>query len=205
MINLNVTTLSKRFGSNLVFSDLTFSAESSVLGISGSNGSGKSTLLRCLSGLMKPSSGKKEWFVDGKPLEAATLKQLMGFAAPYIQLYEELTVLENLQFIVDIKKSSATENSAKLLEKLGATEFATSHFGELSTGQQQRAKLAAALIHKPQILILDEPGSNLDEKGRTVVEQITERFRNEHGFVLLASNQTHELDLCDRVIHLQNL
>ncbi|MCC5941897.1 MAG: ABC transporter ATP-binding protein [Balneolaceae bacterium] len=203
MINLNVTSISKQFGTNLVFSDLSFSAEAGVLGIAGSNGSGKSTLLKCISGLMKPSSGEAEWVVDGHITNKQDLKQIMGFAAPFIQLYEELTVTENLQFITDIKKSSGSANAAELLDELGAAEFADSHFGELSTGQQQRAKLAAALIHKPRILLLDEPGSNLDKKGREVIVGIINRFRKNEELILLASNQTYELDLCDRVIDLQ--
>lgn len=203
MIKLNVTSLSKQFGPNRVFTNLSFSANAGILGIAGSNGSGKSTLLKCISGLMKPSSGEAEWIVNGHITNKQDLKQVLGFAAPYIQLYEELTVTENLQFITDIKKNSGSENAAELLDEFGAGKFADSHFGELSTGQQQRAKLAAALIHKPRILLLDEPGSNLDKKGRGIIEEIVERFRNENGFVLLASNQTYELDLCDRVIDLQ--
>ncbi len=204
MIQLNVTSLSKQFGTNRVFTGLSFSAEAGVMGIAGSNGSGKSTLLKCVSGLMKSSSGSAEWIVDGIATDKQSLKPLIGFAAPYIQLYEELTVNENLKFITDINKNYENILAAELLTYLGASEFANSHFGELSTGQQQRAKLAAALIHKPRILLLDEPGSNLDKKGRKVIESIISRFREKDGLVLLASNQTYELDLCDHVLNLQS-
>ena len=204
MIQLNVTSLSKQFGTNRVFTDLSFSAEAGVMGIAGSNGSGKSTLLKCVSGLMKSSSGSAEWIVDGIATDKQSLKPLIGFAAPYIQLYEELTVNENLKFITDINKNYENILAAELLTYLGASEFANSHFGELSTGQQQRAKLAAALIHKPRILLLDEPGSNLDKKGRKVIESIISRFREKDRLVLLASNQTYELDLCDHVLNLQS-
>lgn len=204
MIQLNVTSLSKQFGTNRVFTGLTFQAGSTVLGVAGSNGSGKSTLLKCISGLMKPSGGTVEWMINKKKVSLFSIKKLLGYAAPYIQLYEELTVTENLRFITEIRENSINGPIDDLLAELGAEAFAGSHFGSLSTGQQQRVKLAAALIHKPRILILDEPGSNLDKKGQQIIKSIISRFRDNDDLVILASNQKHELDLCDRIIELQS-
>jgi heme ABC exporter ATP-binding subunit CcmA len=202
MIELRITSLAKQYGNNIVFSDLSFRVSSSVIGIAGTNGSGKSTLLKCISGLLKPTAGHVQWSIDNQEVEKKDLRKTAGFVAPYVQLYEELTVRENLTFILRLRQAENSTTIEDLLEELDARYFSESHFGELSTGQQQRIKLAAALIHKPRILILDEPGSNLDEKGKHTVKDVVDRHRKDQFLVLLASNQKQELDLCDNILDL---
>ena len=202
MIDLNVIKLNKRFGSKPVLTDVSFSSSSTVLGISGSNGSGKSTLLKCISGLMKPSSGEVRWVKNGSGLSKRSLKNHIGYAAPYIQYYEELSVMENLQFLMDLNDQKDLHPPHLLLKRFGIGPLSENLYGELSTGQQQRVKLAGALIHQPEILILDEPGSNLDKKGRFAVEELIIAEREQNHFIILASNQSYELDLCDKTIHL---
>lgn len=202
MIDLNVTKLTKQFGSKSVLTDVNFSCFSTVLGVSGSNGSGKSTLLKCLSGLMKPSSGEIRWQINGSAISKSNLKNHIGYAAPSIQYYEELSIIENLQFLMDLNSQKKLQSPQLLLERFGISPLSENLYGELSTGQQQRVKLAGALIHQPEILILDEPGSNLDEKGRFAVEELITAEREKNHFIILASNQSYELDLCDKTIHL---
>lgn len=205
MVSLRVTSLEKRYGPKSVFKQVTFSCHSTVLGIAGVNGAGKSTLLKCLSGLLKPTSGTIEWKLKDELLTPKNLKKKSGFLAPYIQLYEDLTVTENLRFIRDLSPAAALKKPEELLQKSGGTGLADSLFGELSTGQQQRVKLAAALLHDPSVLFLDEPGSNLDRQGKEVVENLVREYRENGRLVLLASNQPDELDLCDTVLNLTQL
>lgn len=202
MIQLKVISLAKFFGRKQVFTGLTFSFGTTVLGIAGANGAGKSTLLKCLTGLMKPSSGSVQWNIKDAALTPKNLKHHLGFSAPYVQLYEELTVKENLQFLVDLKSGPAAGPIESLLQKFEAEELADRTYGTLSTGQQQRIKLSAAIIHDPQILVLDEPGSNLDTKGKDAVSRLISECRQAHKMVLLASNQPDELDLCDEILNL---
>lgn len=202
MIRLSVNKLTKIYGNHVVFKDLSFRFETGVLGISGSNGAGKSTLLQCLAGLLKPTSGSIDWSDSGTFIKHDELKNLLGFAAPYVQLYEELTALENLNFLNDLHPAKKTSTPASLIQSFNANEFQNSFYGELSTGQQQRVKLAAACIHQPRILCLDEPGSNLDEKGISLIDSLVENLRNANKTVIIASNQTRELDLCDSIIQL---
>lgn len=204
MIILETDNLAKTYAIHPVFSGLSFRAESSVIGIAGENGSGKSTLLKCLAGLLKPTAGTVHWATKSGSLSKEALKNILGFSAPYIQLYEELTVLENLDFIIRARGGSKQAGASALLQSLGAAALGDAMFGELSTGQQQRAKLAAALIHNPKILMMDEPGSNLDKRGRQNIKEITERFRRQGAMVLIASNQTAELDLCDTILDLNS-
>ncbi|MEX0649153.1 MAG: ABC transporter ATP-binding protein [Balneolaceae bacterium] len=204
MVQLKATSLEKYFGRKQVFTGLTFSFEAAVIGIAGANGAGKSTLLKCLTGLLKPTSGSVEWKLKDAALTPKNLKRHLGFTAPYIQLYEELTVNENLQFIVDLQNGNPAVSIPALLNRFEAGELSQHTYGTLSTGQQQRIKLAAAIIHQPEILVLDEPGSNLDAKGKTAVRALISEFRQYHKMVLLASNQPDELDLCDDILNLNH-
>ncbi|MEX0660965.1 MAG: ABC transporter ATP-binding protein [Balneolaceae bacterium] len=204
MIELRVSNLTKIYGNHDVFTDLSFGFKTGVLGISGSNGAGKSTLLQCLAGLLKPTNGRVEWSDNGTLIKQNELKNLLGFVAPYVQLYEELTALENLHFLKDLHPDKNTTNPETLTERFGAVKFQHSFYGELSTGQQQRVKLAAACIHQPLILCMDEPGSNLDKKGTSLIDSLIDTFRNENKTIIIASNQTRELDLCDKIIDLDH-
>lgn len=203
MLALQIRNLSKSYGSQTVFKDLSLEHAGSTLGIAGPNGSGKSTLLRCLGGLLKPDSGSLTWLRDGSPLEGEEIKRWMGYAAPYVSLYEELSTRENLAFIRRLRKEKSDPQRAEsLLGWVGLKGHEDQPFGKLSTGQQQRARLSAALIHEPDILLLDEPGSNLDEEGHRLVAQIAGRFRKHSNMLVIASNNPAELDLCDRVFAL---
>ena len=204
MINLSVISLEKKFGTKTVFTGLDYSFQSAVLGIAGTNGSGKSTLLKCLSGLLKPTNGRADWQIDGESVSRSAIKKHLGFVAPYVELYEELSVTENLEFIKNLRNLKMNSTIPKILETFKALELADQPYGSLSTGQRQRIKLAAALIHQPRILVLDEPGSNLDAKGKRAVQQLVDQYRNEQSMVLLASNMTEELDLCDEIIELNS-
>lgn len=205
MIELKADNLEKRFGQKTVFSNLTIERGTPVLGIAGINGSGKSTLLKCLAGLLKPSSGSVHWAIDGEEIKRLNLKNRLGFAAPYIQLYEELTIRENLEFIRNVRSLHLKNSISELLGLFGAKQLLELHFGELSTGQQQRIKLAAAIIHDPDILLLDEPGSNLDEAGKEIILSLVERYKDTGRMVVIASNQQDELALCNEIIKLKKI
>ena len=206
MIHLTVSSLYKKYGAVTALSDLSFQATSDIIGISGHNGSGKSTLLKCLAGLLKPTRGEIHWKFDGVVNKKEDLRQHLGFSAPYINLYEEFTVTENLQFIIELRNRSNTRKIPEILEYFDCLSFKDSLFGSLSTGQQQRSRLAAATLHDPEVLLLDEPGSNLDQQGRNLVKKISELYRGRpQGMLIIASNQKEELDLCNQIIDLNRL
>ncbi len=203
MISLKVEKLTKKFNQHTIFSELSFEHENGILGISGANGSGKSTLLKCLAYLLRANSGTIAWRSNSTHLNRQALKNHIGYAAPYINLYAELTVAENLLFLMELSGSSASETDLhQLLNKTHIPHLEQQLFGSLSTGQQQRVKLAAALARNPQVLMLDEPGSNLDEKGHALVTEIVETAAASGKLVFLASNDPSEIALCDTVIAL---
>jgi ABC-type multidrug transport system ATPase subunit len=204
MATLKVHALSKRYGSKLVIQKLSFEADSGIYGIAGPNGSGKTTLMRCLSGLMRPSSGSVEWIIDGKPADRFMMRSMIGLAGPWLQLYREMSCFENLSFVGQLH--SLTDLNTRIdhcLDRVGLATMKHHGYGELSSGQQQRLKIASAILHEPKVLLLDEPGTNLDQAGFDMVRTLLEESRQQGRLVILASNEAQELDLCDHIISVQ--
>ena len=205
MIKIAAQNISKNFGGNQVFKELNLSVTDGLFGIAGNNGSGKSTLLKCLANLSKPSSGSVSWHLDGNQLKKEDLYKKIGYAAPYVNLYSELTARENLHFIARLRNlDTQNQTFTYWLEALDVYPLLDIPFGKLSTGQQQRVKLATALVYEPPFLFLDEPGSNLDKQGRGLINQVTEHWSRNDRLLVLASNQPRELDLCDETISMNN-
>lgn len=204
MIALNVILLKKSFGPHTVFSDISFEHTGYSLGIAGSNGSGKSTFLKCLSGLLRPTDGKVEWKKNDTALQKEAFQKTLGYAAPYINLYDELTCRENLAFLSKVRHEKyGGDHIDYWIQKVELNHVADQPFGKLSTGQQQRLRLASALFHEPEILLLDEPGSNLDEAGRSLIREIATTFQSPEKLLIIASNNPDELALCERVFSIE--
>ncbi|MFU8812314.1 MAG: ABC transporter ATP-binding protein [Balneolaceae bacterium] len=202
MIHLTVSGVKKAYGFKTVFRDLSFEWNDEICAIAGPNGSGKSTLMQCLTGLEKITAGTVRWDVDGQSLSPAEVRANIGYVAPYIQLYEELTALENLNFLLGLSRTEPHREWTNILEQFQLPKILEQPYGTLSTGQQQRVKLAAAAIRKPRILCLDEPGSNLDSHGIELVHQFVMESHQRGAMVLIASNNPDELAWCSRRVDL---
>ncbi|MCP3957579.1 MAG: ABC transporter ATP-binding protein [bacterium] len=158
-------------------------AAGELLLVSGSNGCGKSTLLRCLAGLMAPQRGTIECRVDGTALDVAERRYAVGFVSPDLELYPELTTLENLDFFGRLRGTDP-RRGAELLDRLGLPHDRAA--AALSSGMRQRLRFAWAVLHRPPVLLLDEPLQNLDEPGRVdVLELLREHL--ETGLAVVAS------------------
>ncbi|MCW9709148.1 ABC transporter ATP-binding protein [Fodinibius salsisoli] len=203
MITLQLTDLKKSFGPNTVFEHLDLTHSQGPLGIAGSNGSGKSTLLQCIGGLLPPTNGTITWKEQSEVLSSGAIQQRLGYAAPYINLYDELSCLENLSFLANVRLQDYGSNIEEWLQKVGLGGVVDQPFGKISTGQRQRLRLAAALFHQPNILLLDEPGSNLDKSGEQLVKEIALQFSGDNKLLILASNNNQELNLCQKVYSIE--
>jgi len=202
MMNLRAQKLAKKYNNVLVFRDVSLEAKNGIIGISGPNGSGKSTLLKCLTYLLKPTVGSVTWSDENRQLTVQEFRSRIGYAAPYINLYTELSCMENLQFLLKIRDLDRSEQQLKeLLDRVGLAKLTDQPFGHMSSGQQQRMRLASALLPNPEVLVLDEPGTNLDQIGESLVQSITEEWRKSERLLFLASNDTTELDWCDDVFN----
>ncbi len=203
-ICLTVTDLTKRFGRKPVFEPVSFTASpGEAIILAGANGSGKSTLIKMLAGVLSPSTGKCEWSEDGKVIEYEALQRRIGFVAPYLELYNELTAAEHVEFVAELKsKVISREESVALLSSFGLEDaVATSarYVGKYSSGMQQRVRFAMAFACSPDVLFLDEPSSNLDDVG---AEILFEKIRAFNGIVFIATNDEKEKQLGTKVISL---
>jgi heme exporter protein A len=203
MYSLEVINLCKHYTETLLFKNISFELHpGEVMAITGWNGSGKSTLLRIIAGLVRPSSGKVEMSFQGETIPKESRRRFVGMVAPAFSLYEELTALENLDFFCKVRGiRHDRETSLDMMERVGLAENAHKYCRNYSSGMKQRLKLAQALIHNPPLLLLDEPGCNLDSKGMKVVENVISAQR-QRGMTVIASNEKREVDYGDRVINL---
>lgn len=203
MISLSVQALSKSYNRKPIFTDLSFEHNDGILGVAGANGSGKSTLLRCLAYLTRAQKGSFKWIDKEVELPKEEIKKTIGYAAPYINLYDELTVYENLEFLLQAAglPTQITHINSQI-DQVQMKDHRKKLFKSLSTGQRQRVKIAAALIRKPDIIFLDEPGSNLDKSGHDLIKRIVNMQKAKNKLVIIASNDPKEIKLCDQVIEL---
>ena len=203
MYSLEVINLGKHYTETLLFKDISFELHpGEVLAITGWNGSGKSTLLRIIAGLVRPSSGKVKMSFQGESLPKESRRRFVGMVAPAFSLYDELTALENLEFFCKVRGIAYERKSCLgMMERAGLSENSHKLCRNYSSGMKQRLKLAQALLHNPPLLLLDEPGCNLDSKGMKIVEDIISAQR-QRGMTVIASNEKREVDYGDRVINL---
>ena len=191
--------LSRQFGALRAVDNLDLAIEPGTLyGFLGPNGSGKSTTIRMLCGLLQPSSGEIDVLGLSIPTQAEALKQRIGYMTQSFSLYRDLTVRENLSFLCDIfslSRRQQRERIATLLQEYHLEPLANRIAGTLSGGERQRLALAAALVHRPELLFLDEPTSAVDPNSRRDFwEQL---FNLTHqGITILVS--THYMDEAER-------
>ncbi len=192
---ITASGLTRHFGSLIAVKDFDLQIPTgSIYGFLGPNGSGKSTTIRMLCGLLTPSSGSASVLGLDTRRESEKLKQKIGYMTQKFSLYEDLTVKENLQFVSEIYAVGRKERRLRvneLLEEFNLNRQMKQRVGTLSGGQKQRLSLAAAILHKPQILFLDEPTSAVDPQNRRDFwEKLFEMA--EQGTTILVS--THYMD-----------
>lgn len=199
MLAIDVQGMSRRFGDYLAVNQLDLQIPAGcIYGFLGPNGCGKSTSIRMLTGLLTPSSGKIKVLGLELPRQADLLRQRIGYMTQKFSLYDNLTVLENLQFVAGIYQLTRRERPARirhLLELYQLDDKAKVRAGSLSGGQKQRLALAAATMHQPALLFLDEPTSAVDPENR---REFWERLfdLSDAGTTILVS--THYMDEAER-------
>jgi len=197
-------SLTKSFGRRLIFKEINFVWEKNgIFGISGPNGSGKSTLVKIIAGLLSPTKGKIIHKNSDKEIIPEKLHDHIGFVSPYLVLYEEFTAWENLEIFAKIRGIELDkERVKKLLEEFLIYNRRDDLVKTYSSGMKQRLKFVFALMHLPEVLIFDEPTSNLDEEGKKVVYDII-RNAGKERIVIIASNEKNDLEFCDDILYLE--
>ena len=162
--------LTRRFGSFTAVAGVDLAIpRGQVYGFLGPNGAGKSTTIRMLCGLLEPSAGEAEVLGHEMPRDAETLRRKLGYMTQNFSLYTDLTVQENLEFMAEIFGLARSERDAHIkaaLQRYFLADLAGRRAGDMSGGQKQRLALAAATLHGPELLFLDEPTSAVDPQSR---------------------------------------
>lgn len=206
MSNYSVTlkNVTKVFGRRLIFKDINFKfLPGNIYGLSGKNGSGKSTLSKIITGIISPTQGKVLHSINDEKVIAEKLHNHIGFVSPYLVLYDEFTAFENLEHFAKIRGEKFNSERAKeLLNDFNLLDRKNDLVRGFSSGMKQRMKFIFALYHNPDLLLFDEPTSNLDIPGKEKVYEIVKR-EGKSKIVIIASNEESDLALCNEIIYVE--
>ncbi|WP_298884474.1 gliding motility-associated ABC transporter ATP-binding subunit GldA [uncultured Polaribacter sp.] len=199
-MSIKVSQVSKLYNTQKALNSISFSAEKGqIIGFLGPNGAGKSTMMKILTGFIKPNLGEvivNDVNVIQNPIEA---QKSIGYLPEHNPLYKEMYVREYLQFQASIFKIAKSEIET-CIEKVGLTLEANKKINQLSKGYQQRVGLAAAILHNPSVLILDEPTTGLDPNQLVEIRALIKELGKDKT-VLFSTHIMQEVEaVCDRVI-----
>ena len=203
---IDVRGMTKRFGDRMVVDHVDLNVRSGeIFGFLGPNGSGKTTFLRMLCGLLHADKGSGQCLGHDVIKESEAIKREVGYMTQRFSFWEDLSISENLDFVArmyDIKNRRQTVKES--LEHLGLSERKDQLAGQLSGGWKQRLALAACLIHKPRLLLLDEPTAGVDPKARRDFWDEIHRLAGEGLTVLVTTHYMDEAERCHRLAYISS-
>jgi ABC-2 type transport system ATP-binding protein len=204
MSRLEVVELRKSYGSARVVDGVSFSVEAGeVFGLLGPNGAGKTTTMSMIAGLLAADSGDVRF--DGQPLKSLSrdARRFLGIAPQELAIYPELSARENLEFfgkLYGLGGSALRQRCDEVLEQIGLVEQSSKHSGHFSGGMKRRLNFGVALMHRPQLLILDEPTVGVDPQSRSHLLDCVREEASRGMAVIYASHYMEEVSaICDRV------
>ncbi|WP_088227969.1 ABC transporter ATP-binding protein [Desulfosporosinus sp. FKB] len=193
--------LIKRFGTYTAVQDVTFQIpQGAIMGFVGPNGAGKTTTIRMLCGVLVPSDGKATVLGFDVKSQPEDIKQRIGYMSQKFSLYDDLTVAENLAFyagVYNLRGKEAAAQKDRVIERIGLGERTSQLVSSLSGGWKQRVALACALLHSPQLLVLDEPTAGVDPVSRRIFWDIIHQLAKEGMTILVSTHYMDEAASCD--------
>jgi ABC-type multidrug transport system ATPase subunit len=203
-MKISLTDAGKRFNRDWIFRhlDYEFSAGQSYA-IVGPNGSGKSTLLQVLSGSMQVNEGIGEWSIDNKQLELEKVYNYISICAPYLEVVEEMTLIEFLNFHAGFKPFLSSITSEKIISILGLENAVNKQIRNYSSGMRQRVKLAQAVFSDVPVVLLDEPCTNLDSTGIQLYHSLINDYCK-NRMVVVSSNDEVEHKFCREKLNIND-
>ncbi|MER8809349.1 ABC transporter ATP-binding protein [Mesorhizobium australicum] len=201
---IDVHGLVKRFGDKTVVDHVTMSvAEGEIVGFLGPNGSGKTTTIRIMCGLLTPDEGEGTVLGFNIRTDSLRIKREVGYMTQKFSFYEDLTIGENLEFVARLYRLRPVEDYvSRTLEELGLTTRRNQLAGTLSGGWKQRLALAACIMHKPKLLLLDEPTAGVDPKARREFWDEIHRLASGGLTVLVSTHYMDEAERCHRISYI---
>ena len=195
---IEVANIGKKFRYEWIFKNVNRVFEGGQsYAILGPNGSGKSTFMKVLSGHLTPSSGQITFYKSDKKTDSDEVYQLISYAAPYIEMVEEMTLTEIIEFHTHFKPLRNGLTTGDLINILSFQKSADKEVRFFSSGMKQRLKLVLSICTDTPILLLDEPTTNLDAQGVEWYRNLMQQFKHEKRLVVIASNIEHDYDFCD--------
>jgi ABC-2 type transport system ATP-binding protein len=201
---IDVRNLVKRFGDKTVVDHVTMKvATGEIVGFLGPNGSGKTTTIRIMCGLLTPDEGEGEVLGYDLRTESLKIKREVGYMTQKFSFYEDLTIAENLEFVARLYElKPAIEHVDRTLDELGLTTRRDQLAGTLSGGWKQRLALAACIMHKPKLLLLDEPTAGVDPKARREFWDEIHHLALGGLTVLVSTHYMDEAERCHRISYI---
>ncbi|MDA8228193.1 MAG: ABC transporter ATP-binding protein [Desulfitobacterium hafniense] len=198
---IDCNNLGKSFGNYVAVQGVSFQLpEGAIMGFVGPNGAGKTTTIRMLCGVLLPSEGSAKVLGFDVKAQSEEIKQRIGYMSQKFSLYEDLTVEENLNFYAGVYSLTgvmAQEQMTKVISRITLDSRLNQMVGSLSGGWKQRVALACALMHNPQLLVLDEPTAGVDPVSRRVFWDIIRQLSKEGMTILVSTHYMDEADSCD--------
>jgi ABC-type multidrug transport system ATPase subunit len=200
MIEIQLEEASKRFQYEWIFKNLSLTiSQGQSIALTGSNGSGKSTLLKCISGAIPISSGHIRFKQLDKILPESDWFNFLTISAPYLELPEEFTLSELIDFHFKFKSPLNKISKEEILEIIYLEAHADKMISQFSSGMKQRLKLGLALLSEVPIVLLDEPTSNLDRKGIEWYQDLIDKF-GQNRILIVCSNEPREYEFCQQKV-----
>lgn len=198
---LEIEELIKIIGNETVLDHITLSMDvGKIYGLWGKNGSGKTMLIRAICGLIRPSSGKV--IIDSEVLgEKQDFPQSVGALIENPGFIDKYTGYQNLKILAEIKKEIGKEEIEAVLEKVGLQEQKHKKYKKYSLGMKQKLGIAAALMEKPRLILLDEPTNALDEASVKMLHNLLLEYKQEGALIILASHDREELEQLSDIIY----
>lgn len=197
---ISVHDLTRRFGDFTAVDHITFDIEpGQVVGYLGPNGSGKTTTIRMLLGLIRPTEGSARVIGFDAATQSEEIRARTGYMSQKFALYNELTARENLAFYAGVYGVTDKHRVDELLEQLGLTSVSGQLVRTLSAGWRQRLSLASAIVHHPQLLLLDEPTSGVDPTARRSFWELIYNLVNDGITILVTTHYMDESEYCSQV------
>lgn len=202
---ISLTGIGKKFGNRFIFRDidLTIGAGERIA-LNGSNGSGKSTLLKIISGYLTPYSGKIIWQGPDGEMARENVARHITYAAPYLDLIERFSLRENVEFFCKMKTLQAGLGVDEVIDQSGLKHASDTMVQDLSSGMRQRLKLSLAFMSDSDVILLDEPLSNLDNKGYDWYSGMAAQFLGNRIAVVCSNNVSQETAFCSRFFNIES-
>lgn len=200
-----LTDVGRRYNREWIFKHITYEFESGKsYAILGPNGSGKSTLLKVLSGSLAPSAGSIYYEMNDKAVDVESVFQYLSLATPYVELIEEFTLREQIQFHFKFKNYLSGYSEPEVVHLLGLENAIDKELKFFSSGMKQRVKLALACCSDSAFVLLDEPTSNLDAAGEGWYLELVDKTKRADRLFIICSNQEKEYNFCDQTLSISD-